>query len=609
MCGIFGAARLNGRFGEPDFQCFVRQTDLVSYRGPDDSDYRGYDVRGSGREDRTGFDVFLGHRRLSIIDLSPQGRQPLTDGQGRWIIFVGEIFNYVELREELRGLGHSFRTATDTEVILKIYQQYGDAGFARMNGMWAFAILDIPAKRLVLSRDRFSIKGLYYLLDGDQLVFGSEIKQLLPFLRRRSVDRDVMHKYLTQAVADYSDRTFFEGVRHVRPKHSLILDLAVGHVEQRQYWDYAIEPVDAGRGIEAFRDLFVDSVRLRLRSDVPVGGLLSGGLDSSAVMMVTNHVLGAGLQTYSVIGTEPRYSEERFVDVIARTGIPNRRIRYDSASALGALEQAVYHNDEPCFGFSPVAEYRMLERIKAETGIKVVLSGQGGDECLLGYKKYFFFYLRELLRRGRVVRVAQEAISSLLRGTVLRQFRFGEARRYFPGPPRPAYVRLRGDPEPVGLGAGVRERQIRDIDQYSIPVLAHWEDRFAMAHSIELRTPFLDHRLVNLALSLPTELKIRGGWTKYVLRRAVPELPREVRWRRDKEGFLTPEERWLRNELRPVMEDRFGGGRSVLAGLDIIDPQAFLSAYRAFLAGRSRVWYADFTRVLTAEVWAWTFLS
>ncbi|HWO89569.1 MAG TPA: asparagine synthase (glutamine-hydrolyzing) [Gemmatimonadales bacterium] len=611
MCGIFGAVRLVGYFTAEDFPRFVAQTDLVRYRGPDDAGYRAFAVRAADRrEDLNRFDVFLGHRRLAIIDLSPQGHQPLTDGEGRWIIFVGEIFNYVELRDELRRRGHRFRTGTDTEVILKVYQEYGEGGFSQLNGMWAFAILDINCQRLILSRDRFSIKGLYYVHRGDELFFGSEIKQLLPFVPRREIERDLMYAYLTQALADHTDRTLFEGIRAVPAKHNLVLDLRLGSSELRRYWNYTIEPVPDSEAIQAFRQVFIDSVRIRLRSDVEVGALLSGGLDSSSVAVVANQLLGAGLQTYSVVARDPRYSEHQFVDVLARTGIQNHRLEYESDSALQALDQVVYHNDEPCYGFSPVATYRILELIKAETGLKVVLSGQGGDECLLGYKKFFFFYLAELLKRGRILRAMQQAVLSWFRGTVLRQFAFGEARRYMPWTRSPQpYVLLRREHEAIGLARDVRERQIRDLDRLSIPILAHWDDRLSMAHSIELRTPFLDHRLVNLALSLATEWKIRDGWPKYILRQALPELPAPIRWRRDKQGFLTPEEHWLRHELRPKIEQLFGDGQSRLEALGVIDARLFLAAYRRFVAGDFRAWFGDFTRVLIAEIWARRFFA
>ncbi|MDH4366044.1 MAG: hypothetical protein OEY70_18350, partial [Acidimicrobiia bacterium] len=257
MCGVFGGVRVGGAFDQRAHERFVELTDLVAHRGPDGSGYRCFDTTREAPATPERFDLFLGHRRLSIIDLSDAGLQPLTDGSGIWISYNGEIFNYVELRAELQRLGHAFHTATDTEVILKTYQQYGPEGFDRLNGMWAFALLDLPRHRLILSRDRFSIKPLYYIRRGNDLYFGSEIKQLTPLLERVSVNRRIMATYLRQAVVDHSEETFFDGVLAVPPKHSLVLDLRSGQSRMHQYWDYRFGTVNGGDPVEHFRELFV----------------------------------------------------------------------------------------------------------------------------------------------------------------------------------------------------------------------------------------------------------------------------------------------------------------------------------------------------------------
>ncbi len=610
MCGIFGAVSLSAPFTNEEFAHFVRQTDSVSYRGPDASGYLALNSETGCVVNDTCFDIFLGHRRLSIIELSEAGRQPMTDGQGRWIIFNGEIFNYVELRNELQRAGHRFRTATDTEVILKTYEVYGESGFDRMNGMWAFTLVDLPQRRVLLSRDRFSIKPLYYTSQSGQLFFASEIKQLLPFIKERSVNREVMHKFLAQAVADHTNQTFFEHILCVRPKYTLVLNLATGQMHENQYWEYHfqddVRPDDA---VEQFRELFIDSVKLRLRSDVPIGALVSGGLDSSSIAVVTNKILGVPLQTYSVISRNPKFSEEPFVDALAREGIASHRFVVDVDSSLTMLDKVIYHNDEPFLGFHAIAQFQILKAIQQQTQITVVLSGQGGDECLLGYSKFFFFYLQELLRQGRFMQAAHLFWSSLLLGTTVRQFKLTEARRYLPWQTLrkpPPFLRTHSEPEPIGPADSMRMRQIRDLDHYSVPVQTHFEDRNSMAHSLEMRTPFLDHRLVELALSLPVSLKLRSGWTKYVLRAAFPELPNAVRWRRDKKGFITPEELWLRSSLQPVLQQMFSG--SALQELGIIDDRDFLEYYAKFLSNPRIIWYSDISRVMIAERWARIFL-
>ena len=612
MCGIFGAVGLDGPFKRDEYEHFVAQTDLVAYRGPDDSGYLALNTSEQAVSDKTKFGIFLGHRRLSIIDLSESGRQPMTDGHGCWIIFNGEIFNYIELREELKQKGHQFQTATDTEVILKVYQEYGDAGFNRLNGMWAFALVDIPNQQVILSRDRFSIKPLYYTIQDGKLFFASEIKQLLPFLKHRSVNLDVMYKYLTQALADHTHQTFFQGIEALKPKHNLIVDLDNGQIRERQYWDYQIQDdISFEKGIEQFRELFIDSVRIRLRSDVKIGALVSGGLDSSTIAIVANELLSANVQTYSVVAENRKYSEERFINMLVQQGIQNQLLYFDQREALENLETVIYQNDEPFLGFHAVAQYQILEKIKTETDITVVLSGQGGDECLLGYSKFFYFYLQELVRRGQILKGAMLFCSSLLKGTTVRQFKFGEAKRYLPfrrSQRDIPYVTLQGAIEPIGRGAGLRERQMLDIDKYSVPVQTHFEDRNSMAHSLEIRTPFLDHRLVEFSLNLPVAMKLRSGWSKYVLRAAFPELPSQIRWRRDKQGFLTPEALWLRLDLKNLIERMFDGC-SVLQELGILNDYLFLEYYREFLKGNRMIWYADISRVLIAEVWARRFLN
>jgi asparagine synthase (glutamine-hydrolysing) len=613
MCGLFGAIHLQGRFPVERYGEFVGLTDLVSYRGPDAADYRAFDVKRGSSQPGDAFDVFLGHRRLAIIDLSPEGRNPLSDDGQCWITFNGEIFNYVELRDELRARGHVFTTETDTEVILKVYREYGEAGFDRLNGMWAFAIVDLARRRVVLSRDRFSIKPLYLLQRDGVLYFASEAKQLMSLLPRRELNRAVMYQYLTQALLNHSSDTFFAGVTTLRPKHNLVLDLVRGTVQERPYWDYRLREIPGERAaLEEFSALLSDSIRIRLRSDVKIGALVSGGLDSSAIAVAANRLLEGKLETYSVVSDDPRFSEEAFVDLLTEaSGLRNQRFRFRSATALEAFERVIWHNDEPFLGFHAIAQFQLLEQIKRETDVTVLLSGQGGDECLLGYSKFFFFHVEDLLRRGRLVEAFRHLWASALERTVVWQFNLAAARRYLPW--RRArqhfpYVLLRGEQEPVGRASTLTERQCLDLDKYSVPPQTHFEDRNSMAHSLEMRLPFLDHRLVEFLVSLPVSFKLRDGWTKYVARAALDELPARIRWRRDKQGFLTPEESWLRHDLRGRILDMFGGG-SRLHQLGVIDQGKFVESYKQFLRGNPLVWYADVSRVVIAETWARTFLN
>ena len=606
MCGIFGAINRTGFFDGPDFDRFVALTNLVAYRGPDDCGHLPLTLKPADSRRERLFDVFLGNRRLSIIDLSSSGHMPMSDGKGCWITYNGEIFNYLELRRELEARGHTFRTGTDTEVILHVYSEYGEGGFDRLNGMWAFAIVDTRARKVVLSRDRFSIKPLYLFKSNGELYFSSEIKQLLPLLPALELNAGAMTAYLAQGLLDHDVETFFRGITRVPPGTNVIISLDPGTIEERKYWRFeSTGSISASSKdlVEEFRALFFDSVRIRLRSDVKVGVLLSGGLDSSAVTTAVRQVGAEQLQTYSIVSEHEGYDERRFIDVMCQAGVPNRKVTFRVGDVLDCLEQVLYYTDEPVAEFSVIAQYQLFAAIKSDSDVTVLLSGQGGDETLLGYLKFFFFHVQLLLKAGKYLDAMELLARSALHRTVVTQFRMSEARRYLQHNRSGISQAMLCDSQraPVWQCGDIRSRQIADICHYSVPALTHYEDRNSGAHSLEVRHPFLDHRLVNFVVNLPTELKIHRGWTKYILRAALPEMPAALRWRRDKQGFLVPEQLWLRRELVPVIRRRFRG--STLAELDILNDKKFLQYYDRFLTGNS-IASADIARVLIAEIWA-----
>jgi asparagine synthase (glutamine-hydrolysing) len=615
MCGIFGAFHRQGYFTGEDYDRFAKLTDLVHYRGPDATGYACFDLKSGGREpDHQRFDLFLGHVRLSIIDLSPEGNQPLTDGRGLWIVFNGEIFNYIELKKELnKTAGYPFRSGTDTEVILHIYREYGEDGFDRLNGMWAFVIADLNEKKLILSRDRFSIKPLYYAEDNDKFYFASEIKQIIPLIQSPCLNREVMFKFLEQGLLDYDNQTFYQQIYKLPPKSNLVFHGPSYIKKFSKYWDYQLEMVHQKTAIsdviENFRELFIDSVRIRLRSDVTIGGLLSGGLDSSCISLVANEFQQGRFQTYSVISEDERYSERKHIYNVSQAHhIKNHMILLkltDINIFANYIEEVIYHNDEPFLGFSTVAHYLMLEELKKHSDIVVVLNGQGGDEILMGYIKYFFFYLFKLLMTKKFSQALSLVLSSLFNRTAIWQFNFADGQRYMPflhhWNPK-TFLKLSYPLEPIWFAPELRQRQIMDIDKYSVPALTHYEDRNSMAHTLEIRLPFLDHRLINFTLNLPIELNYQGGWSKYLLRQAMHELPATIRWRRDKQGFVIPEEIWLKYELAPFINSIFK--RTVLEEMDIIDSKLFFDYYDKFRKGERFICYSDITRVLAAELWA-----
>jgi len=608
MCGIFGAVATAGFFDGVECERFSALTNLVRYRGPDDGDCLVLNLANPGYAEENRYDLFFGHRRLSILDLSAAGRQPMGDGCGHWIIFNGEIFNYVELRRELEAKGHKFVTGTDTEVILHVYSEYGESGFDKLNGMWAFAIADVPRKRVVLSRDRFSIKPLYLLSTDHRLYFASEIKQLLPLLPRLEPNAEVMSAFLLQGLVDHNQHTFFRGITKLPPKTNLTVCLQTGQRREQQYWDYddsAVAPKAVG---EVFRELLLDSIRIRLRSDVKVGVLLSGGLDSSTIAVACQELTNGNIETYSIISHWQQYSEEKFIDALAATGLPNVKIVFTPDDVLEDLEATIKQHDEPFGGLSVLAQNKLFRTVRQVTDATVLLSGQGGDEVLLGYLKFFFFYIRTLIKSHQYAHALSEIAQSLLRRTVVTQFSVGEAKRYIKRSDwrgRPVFIR-KHVPEPIWNCAEMRSRQISDIDHYSVPALARYEDRNSMNYSLEIRLPFLDHRLVNFLVNLPAELKIRNGWTKHILRENLPELPAAIRWRREKQGFITPEESWLKREFADLIRARFQN--SILSQLGYLNEMAFLAHYERFRHG-SRIAASEISRALIAETWARRFFG
>jgi asparagine synthase (glutamine-hydrolysing) len=605
MCGIFGAINTRDFFDRAAYQRFSALNDLTSYRGPDDHGVCALHLKDDLEGDPGGrFDVFLGNRRLSILDLSSNGHQPMTDQQGHWIAYNGEIFNYLELRREMEERGHRFTTGTDTEVILHVYSEYGEQGFNRLNGMWAFAIADVPNRRVVLSRDRFSIKPLYLLHLQGCSYFASEIKQLLPLLPVRRLNAEVMSAFLGQGLLDHSRETFFEGIVKAAPRANIVFSLNTGRSRESTYWDYDSTESDSSglHAAERFRELFLDSVNLRLRSDVKVGVLLSGGLDSSSIAVACKQVAGDRVETYSVVSEDGTCDEHGFIDRLADKGVRNRKIVFGHGDALQDLDRVLYHSDEPVGGFSVVAQFKLFDAIRRETNSTVLLSGQGGDEVLLGYLKFFFFYLKSLYRGHNYSQALLQLAASLWQRTIVHQFTLRSARRYIPTlAPRPCRAfRTVHAPVPVWECTDMASRQVLDIEKYSVPALAHYEDRNSMAHSLEVRHPFLDHRLVEFLLKIPPEWKIRNGWTKYVLRQALPELPDDIRWRRDKQGFLTPEQYWLKDQLQHVIRSTFHNSRLGQAG--ILNDVEFLRYYDQFQRGAS-VPHSDIARTLIAERW------
>jgi asparagine synthase (glutamine-hydrolysing) len=627
MCGIAGIVSLGGF--EPER--LIEATHLVKHRGPDGYGF-AYFCRSRGcsgevilNEDLipTGRPVVgLGHRRLAILDLSPSGSQPMQTPDGMLtVVFNGEIYNYLEIREELKALGCVFRTGTDTEVLLQAYRQWGRACLQRFNGMWSFAIWDSSQQRLFCARDRFGIKPFYYYYDSGRFLFASEIKQLthFPGVPRRANPASVW-EYLEFGILNQGEETLFQGICELRGGHSLALDVASGGMNPtiERYWDLEVRPkskLSEGAASEQFLETFKDSVRIRLRSDVPVGSCLSGGLDSSSIVSVAQKLAPHdNFHTFSACFDDPRLDERAYIEeAVSATHVKPHFVFPSGTAFRESLERLLWHQDEPIAGSSVFAQKAVMERARREA-VPVLLDGQGGDETLCGYRKFYYFYLWHLWR-SRKPRLLQEVLSQLWRGDSV-PLHWGDAVRYLPGPflrkhsvvarlSANGFAKHHGD-DAISMGPGdsLAARQKEDLVRFSLPVLLRYEDRNSMAHSIETRLPFLDYRLVEFLVNCPEHLKLRGGWTKWILRQAMRGiLPDKIRLRRRKLGFDTPERQWMRAQVSDLVEDAFGG--SQLRMSPYLDAAKVRHEYQNFLAGASGALSASsLFRPLMLELWA-----
>lgn len=587
MCGIAGVIASPGN--SVDAGLISRLLGRLKHRGPDDQGYillsqdsvrLGRDWPGQDAQ----ADAVLLHRRLAILDLTEAGWQPMGSADGRhYIVFNGEIYNYLELRRELQDCGHRFRSRSDTEVLLAAYIQWGNQALVRLVGMFAFAILDTWTKRLFLARDMFGIKPLYYGV-GDGFAFASEITALLevPWISRR-VNPDRLHLYLRHGLTDHGSETLFADVRQLAPAHYLEVCLdGSSPAHPVSYWRADLSrhmELSFDEAAEHLRELFLKSIRLHLRSDVPIGVALSGGIDSSSIVVAMRYCQGRDLElhAFSYVADDAAISEEPWVDLAGRVaGAEVHKVHITAQESLADLRGLIEVQGEPFGSTSIYAQYRVF-RLAHELGIKVMLDGQGADELLAGYRFYMAARLASLLRQARW----SEAGDFLRRasewpGVGVSWLLFMSADYFMPqwlqGPMRywvgkdlvPHWLNAAWFAErgvvPRSLNAGrskevLRDHLFRDLSETSLPHLLRYEDRNSMAFSIESRVPFLTPELMNFVFSLPEDYIIsRDGTSKAVFRKAmrgiVPDL---ILDRKDKVGFATPERNWLM-ALRPWVE-------------------------------------------------------
>ena len=574
MCGIAGIYCHTG-ITPIDVELIDTMNVIQKHRGPDDV----------GRYvDRF---CVLGHRRLAIIDLSKDGHQPFESDDHRFqIVYNGEIYNYIELRDELRQLGWRFRTKTDTEVLLKAYQQYGKTCLSRFNGMFAFAIYDTEKQSLFLARDRVGIKPLYYTIIGSKLYFASEIKALHvnPSLKQ-SVNYQSLFDYLLFNRTDIYDETFLNDIKRI-PKGCYATFDSDG-LKVNQWWDpkkflnhNSDDNLDAiSKKIE---ELLVSAVMLRMRSDVPVGSCLSGGLDSSILIgiLFTHYNKNDDYHTFTASFPGHSIDETSYIDRLNRK-YPFKNIRTfpNGKEALHRLREFIYANDEPTTNSSFYSQYEVM-RLAKEYGVIVLLDGQGGDEGFAGYQYFHGFNLYGLLRKRKIAQFGNELLKSLRR----RQDKSAYQTLLFQVLPEPIRKKLLFRTVPYVHRDFFYEyiknsriyNEFFDADglnyslmrhyQYKLEHLLRMEDRNSMAFSVEARVPYLDYRFVEYLLGVSEELKIKNGETKYLQKMALKKYTApEILERTDKIGFGTPGDEWmcsetwkkLTNESYNVLSDTF----------------------------------------------------
>ncbi|MGP9537838.1 asparagine synthase (glutamine-hydrolyzing) [Brachybacterium sp. AOP43-C2-M15] len=619
MCGIAGTYG----FGADTEGIARRMSSALAHRGPDGE--------GLFADGETG----LAHRRLAIIDRE-HGAQPMTTADGRYtIVYNGETYNYLELRAELEELGHSFRTDSDTEVLLEAHAEWGTAAYDRFNGMFAFAIHDAETGTVTIARDHFGIKPLYYWIDpaagegAPRVVFGSEVRSLLAArVFEAAPDHRAVYRYLKFRIQDDDSQTFFAGVSRlmsgevleIRPDGTEVTSFTRLQEELREIAARPSRAYDQSV-VDEYRERFQESVRLRLQSEVPVGTSLSGGLDSSAVAAVIARQLreqpgdegysavGSRQNTFSAVFPNSSNDEERYVDALLddyRGQITSHKIRPRPDAFLEDLHDFVRTQEEPIISTGPYAQYAVMR--EASDHVTVLLDGQGADEMMAGYNPYFYVYLRQLRRQKRFKELASEIAGSR---DILRKL----ARTKFSGRTsvpieallNSGFVADHSGEKVSSVQDDLKERLLEDTFRASLPSLLRYEDKNTMRFSIEGRVPFVDKELLKFLFSLDESAIIHDGWNKRILRESMDGiLPDMISQRRNKIGFTTPEGEWFRS-IAPQLREVFAS--ESFASRPFFDAPSVLALFDDYIAHPENHGTLMFWRLLNVELWMRTFFD
>ena len=602
MCGIAGIIKFDST--EVKRTAIDGMLSKIKHRGPDDE--------AVFLDGNTGF----GFVRLSIIDLSPAGNQPMHSADGRYVmVFNGEIYNYIELREELEKEGLIFKTKTDSEVLLNAYIKWGEACLDKFNGMWAFAIYDRETRKIFAARDRFGIKPFYYYHTPGEFVFCSEIPPLLPFMNGKpKPDYNIIFNFLVFNRTDQNENTFFESVKKLQHGHCLRIENNTVKIER---WYNLKEKVKKEKGFKSateFRACLEDSIKLRLRSDVPVGVCLSGGIDSASIVSVLAKTFQLkDLSTFSAVYKKGEYGDETEFINEYKDLVQNMYYISPSAETLEAdLKDFVCTHAEPIPSTSPYAQYKVMQLAKGK--VVVTIDGQGADEHLAGYHYFFGFYFKDLFLHFKWFTLIKEICCYLK----IHKSLYGiKTFAYFLLPLKlktrsrvnenkflkDKFVQERSGSNSIAktiYASESLEKALIDHFEYKLEHLLKWEDRNSMRFSLEARVPFLDYRLVEKSLATVADQKIRGGTTKFILKEAMKDIvPEKIRARMDKVGFGTPQNNWFRKPEWQKMINAILNSKS-FSERNIIEAETAKKLYQKHLKGDINI---------AKEIWKWIHLE
>lgn len=581
MCGVIFQLSSN----KINIDNLTKAAEFQKHRGPDFSGSSYIKVKEKH--------LYFSHQRLSILDLSDAANQPMVhEESGSTLIFNGEIYNYLELKKDLEKFRINFKTTSDTEILFYYLIFYGPKiTCKKINGMWSFVFFDSKQNKIFFSRDRCGKKPLYYFQDNNDLFVASEMKTLAIACKKKfKLNKNYLYNFLELALVDLNEDSLFQDIKQFKQGYIYSNDLNYKSTKLKfePYWNLNQKNYDFLNLEDLIYKKFLESVKIRLRSDVNIGIMLSGGIDSSAIASVIKNIdKNEKYKLLSFISDSKKNTEIKYVKLMEKyLNNKSSKVKFPKKikDYFDLLEEVTNKIDVPLPGSSNLAHYLMMKEAKSR-GLTVILSGQGADESLCGYNKYLFIYLINLFKNKKFFKFFQNLFIFFKRNTLFNKFNFIESKRYINSNQNYFYGSFFHKLKKKSLysiGQTVKSRQIDDIKKFSIPSICHLEDRLSMLNSIEIRYPFLDYKLVELFVSLSDEKKIYNGWSKYIFRKTFDKfLPKEIVWRKDKIGFATDfDEKIFDKSYNDFIYKNYFNEKALIFKLDIIEKNKFLKLFR-----------------------------